>query len=157
MVKELKEGQKAPQFVLKDHHRSEVTLEDLKGKWVVLYFYPKDNTPGCTVEAVEFTSHLSDFKEHNALVLGVSPDSCESHIKFIADHSLRVWLLSDPEKKAAEQYNVWKEKKMFGKTYLGIIRSTFLIDPEGIIQKVWYNVKVTNHIKEVLKTLKELT
>ena len=123
---------------------------------MVLYFYPKDNTSGCTREAVDFTIRLEDFKNLDAVVLGVSPDSVESHKKFRMKHGLKVILLSDPEHKVIETYGAWGKKKRYGKEYYGVIRSTFLIDPNGIVRKVWRNVRVAGHVDEVFETLKSL-
>ena len=155
-MSELKVGQKAPSFSLEDHDGSIVSLKDLNDKWVVLYFYPRDNTPGCTVEAVDFTQHHKEFDKKNTIVMGVSPDSCKSHVKFIADHKLKLWLLSDPEKATCKAYGCLKKKKMYGKEYMGVHRSTFIIDPKGIIKHIWYGVKVEAHVKDVLETLKKL-
>jgi peroxiredoxin Q/BCP len=154
--KELKIGVKAPAFKLPDAEGNTVSLADYKGKWFVLYFYPKDSTSGCTTEAVDFTGSLPDFRSKNAEVVGVSPDSCKSHQKFIVKHSLMVTLLSDEEKTVLEKYGVWQLKKMYGKDYYGVVRTTFLIDPEGKIRHIWNNVKVNGHIDEVKNRLKEL-
>lgn len=135
-------GQKAPDFKIKDQDGNEVTLSSFAGKWVVLYFYPKDNTSGCTKEACDFTDSISDFEKINATVLGVSPDSIESHQKFIAKHSLNITLLSDPDKVAHKLYGAWGLKKNYGKEYEGVIRSTFLIAPDGELAESWKNVKV---------------
>lgn len=152
----IKLGDKAPDFTLKDADKIEVGLKDKKGKWVVLYFYPKDNTPGCTTEATQFTAHIKDFREMNAEVLGVSADTCESHEKFMVKFDLGVRLLSDPEHKVLERYSAWGEKKMYGKVFMGIERSTVLIDPEGRIAWHWPKVKADGHAEEVLAKLKEL-
>ena len=153
---QLKEMDMAPLFQLFDTEREEVSLKELRGKWVVLYFYPKDNTPGCTIEAVNFTKTLKQFKTLNTVVLGVSPDSPESHQRFCEKKALEVQLLSDPEHTVLSQYGVWKPKKMFGREYLGVVRSTFIIDPAGFIRYVWEKVKVRDHIEDVLNTIKEL-
>lgn len=150
-------GEKAPDFCLKDQDEKDICLKDFKNKWVVLYFYPKDNTPGCTLEAINFTHHESEFDELNAVVLGISKDSCESHKKFQQKHDLTVALLSDPEHEVIEKYGVWKPKKLYGKEFLGIERSTFIIDPEGEIEYKWAKVKVPGHIDAVLDKLRELT
>ncbi len=149
------EGKKAPAFTLPDTYGEKVALNKLKGFWVVLYFYPKDNTPGCTTEALEFTVKLKEFKKHNAHILGVSPDSCKSHEKFIVKHTLEVKLLSDEDHTIIEKYGVWKLKKMYGKEYYGVERSTFLINPEGKVVKQWNKVKVKGHVDEVLDVLKK--
>ena len=121
-----------------------------------MYFYPKDNTPGCTLEAINFTHKESEFDERNAVVLGISKDSCESHKKFKEKHDLTVALLSDPEHKVIEKYGVWKPKTLYGKEFLGIERSTFIINPQGKIEYKWLKVKVPGHIETVLDKLKEL-
>lgn len=149
-------GQPAPDFCLPDQDQKQTCLKDLKGQWIVLYFYPKDNTPGCTLEAKQFTDALDEFASSGVKVLGVSPDSVESHCNFIDKHALKITLLSDQDKQAAKMYDVWKPKKMMGKEFLGIVRSTFLIDPEGIIQHVWPKVKVKGHVDEVRAKYAEL-
>ena len=149
-------GQQAPDFCLPNQDEEEVCLRDLRGRWVVLYFYPKDNTSGCTREAVDFTTHLDAFRDHNAVVIGVSPDSTRSHRNFAGKHGLKVTLLSDPEHKVIEQYGAWQLKKMYGREYYGVVRSTFLIDPEGKIAWVWPRVKVKGHVEAVLQKLVEL-
>lgn len=154
--KRLEIGEEAPDFCLPNQDGEEVCLKDFKGKWVVLYFYPKDNTPGCTTEAKDFTTHLSDFEKLDAVVLGVSPDTVESHKKFAEKHGLKVTLLSDTEHKVLEAYGVWGVKKRFGKEYYGVIRSTFIIDPEGKIAYRWYNVRVKGHVETVKNKLEEL-
>lgn len=147
---------KAPDFCLPSDDGNEYCLKNFRGKWVVLYFYPKDNTSGCTREAVDFTSRLNDFMELGAVVLGVSPDPLESHKKFRLKHSLKVILLSDVDHSVLERYGVWGKKRRYGREYYGVIRSTFLIDPEGVIRKVWRNVRVAGHVDEVYQALKEL-
>ncbi|WP_040224912.1 thioredoxin-dependent thiol peroxidase [Bhargavaea cecembensis] len=152
------EGLTAPVFTLSDEQGDLVSLEDYKGKsYVILYFYPKDQTPGCTTEACDFRDRHSDFEELNAVILGVSPDSAESHGKFIDKHGLPFRLLVDENHEAAEAYGVWKLKKNFGREYMGIERSTFLIDPTGTVVKEWRKVSVKGHVEEALETLKELT
>ena len=155
-IKELKAGQTAPDFTLKNQGEEEVQLQDFKGKWVVLYFYPKDNTPGCTIEANDFTKFLPDFQKLNAAVLGVSPDSCGSHAKFIAGQKLKITLLSDSEHKLCELYGVWQPKEFMGKKFLGVVRSTFLIDPSAKLAYVWPSVKAVGHAEAVKTKLKEL-
>ncbi len=152
----VKVGQKAPSFELPDQDGKRVSLDDLKGSWAVLYFYPKDNTPGCTTEACEFTEGIQAFKDLDAVVLGCSPDSPESHRKFIAKHDLRLRLLSDPEHEVMERYGAWGEKKMYGRTSQGVIRSTVLIDPEGRIAHHWPKVKAAGHADAVKQKLEEL-
>ena len=150
----LKEGHKAPAFTLKNAMGETVRLSDFKGQTVVLYFYPKDNTPGCTREACAFTTAKKKFEQKNTVILGVSPDSEKSHQGFIAKQNLTITLLSDPDRKTAEKYGVYREKKLYGKTSLGIVRSTFLIGADGKTQKIWDNVKVDGHAETVLGALK---
>jgi peroxiredoxin Q/BCP len=149
-------GQLAPDFTLPDADGKQIALKDLKGKWVVLYFYPKDNTSGCTVEALEFTVLLEAFQKLNAVVLGVSPDSCKSHQKFIEKQSLKVTLLSDENHEVIERFGFWVEKSMYGKKYMGVQRGTVLIDPEGVVRHIWPKVKARGHAEEVLNMLKTL-
>ena len=151
----LEEGTIAPDFTLPADGGGEVSLSDYRGKKVVLYFYPKDNTPGCTTEACNFRDNYLQIIAAGAVVLGVSPDNVKSHDKFKLKFNLPFALLSDPDHKVAEMYGAWDEKKMYGKTYMGIIRSTFIIDEEGRIIKVFPKVKVKNHSQEVLAVLKE--
>jgi len=152
----LEVGQKAPDFCLPNQDGEEICLRDFAGSWVVLYFYPKDNTPGCTTEALDFTALKSEFEKEGAVILGVSPDSIKRHQNFIQKKDLQITLLSDEEKEVAKKYGVWQLKKMYGKEYMGIVRSTFLIDPDGKIAYIWPKVKVKNHAQEVLEKLKEL-
>jgi peroxiredoxin Q/BCP len=149
-------GKKAPDFTALDQDEKKVKLSDLAGRWVVLYFYPKDDTPGCTVEACDFTSGLKDFERLEATVLGCSPDSPESHRKFIAKHKLKIGLLSDPEHKLLEKYGAWGEKNMYGRVSMGVIRSTVIIDPAGKVARHWPKVRAQGHAEEVRETLKEL-
>ncbi|MHA6260296.1 thioredoxin-dependent thiol peroxidase [Sporosarcina sp. CAU 1771] len=152
------EGQKAPEFTLTNEKGKEVSLTDFAGeKYVILYFYPKDATPGCTTQACDFRDAFEDFSELNAVILGVSPDNAASHEKFIEKQGLPFSLLVDEEHVVSEQYGVWKLKKMFGKEFMGIERSTFLIDPKGVVVKEWRKVKVKGHIEEALANLKELS
>lgn len=155
-AKELKIGNRAPEFSLKNQSEDAVGLGDLKGKWAVLYFYPKDNTPGCTIEANDFTKYLNDFQKMNAVILGVSPDSCASHAKFVQGQKLKIALLSDPEHKIAETYGVWQLKQFMGKKFWGIVRSTILINPEGKIAYLWKAVKADGHAEAVKEKLKEV-
>ncbi len=143
-------------FTLHNQNDEEITLDALKGKWTVLYFYPKDNTPGCTTEACDFARLHTEFTKLNAQVIGISPDSTASHRTFIADQSLPFHLLSDPEKSVLKKYGAWGEKKNYGKVYEGVIRSTFLIDPEGTIKAKWINIKAQGHAEKVWHQLKEL-
>ena len=147
------EGIIAPDFTLPADGGGEITLSDYRGQQVVLYFYPKDDTPGCTTEACNFRDDYSDILAAGAVVLGVSPDSVKSHDKFKDKFELPFPLLSDPDHKVAELYGAWGEKKMFGKTYMGILRSTFVIDREGKIVKVFPRVRPKNHSQEVLAVL----
>jgi thioredoxin-dependent peroxiredoxin len=150
---ELKVGQQAPDFTLKDDSGKAVKLSDLKGKKVVLYFYPKDDTPGCTTEACNFRDGIKEVTKKGAVVLGVSADSVESHQKFKKKFDLNFPLLADPEKKMIEKYGVWKEKSMYGKKYMGIERTTVIIDPTGKISHIFPKVKVAAHYDEVLEAL----
>jgi len=152
----LRAGEKAPDFCLPDKDGNKVCLKEYAGKWVVLYFYPRDNTPGCTIEAKGFTDARKEFEKHNAYILGVSNDSKESHCKFADKHGLSFTLLSDEENEVLDRYGAWKPKKMAGKEFMGSIRSTFLIDPEGKIARTWPKVQVHGHVKEVLDAVKEL-
>jgi peroxiredoxin Q/BCP len=153
----LEVGQKAPEFATPNQAGEIIKLADFADQWLVLYFYPKDNTPGCTTEAIDFTALSGQFQELNAVILGVSPDSEKSHCRFIEKHNLTIQLLSDPEHQLAEIYQVWGLKKFMGKEYMGIIRSTFLIDRQGNIAYIWSNVRVKAHAEAVLKKLKELS
>ena len=147
----LKEGSAAPAFKTKDANGETVNLKDLRGQKVVLYFYPKDDTPGCTKEACSFRDAFSKFKKKGIAVLGVSPDSEASHKKFAAKYKLPFTLLADPDREIAEAYGVWGEKKFMGRTYMGVHRTTFLIDEKGKIKKVFEKVKPEDHASEVLK------
>ncbi len=149
-------GQPAPDFSLSNTDGQTRTLQDYRGKWLVLYFYPKDNTSGCTTEALDFTAHIQDFQKLNAVVVGVSPDSCQSHQKFRDKHGLQVELLCDPEKTVLQQYGVWQKKRMYGREYMGVVRTTVLIDPQGTIAYIWPKVKVKGHAQAVLEKLAEL-
>jgi peroxiredoxin Q/BCP len=152
----LEVGTKAPEISLPDQDDKVVKLAELRGRWVVLYFYPKDDTPGCTVEACDFTAGLKDFEGLDAVVLGCSPDSPESHRKFIAKYKLKIRLLSDPEHKALTRYGAWGEKNMYGKVSMGVIRSTVIIDPAGKIARHWPKVKADGHAEQVRAALLEL-
>ncbi|KAB0241061.1 thioredoxin-dependent thiol peroxidase [Microcystis aeruginosa EAWAG127a] len=152
----LEVGQKAPEFATPNQRGEISKLADFAGQWLLLYFYPKDNTPGCTTEAINFTALSPQFQQLNAVILGVSPDSAKSHCRFIEKHNLTIQLLSDTEHQLAEIYQVWGLKKFMGKEYMGIKRSTFLIDPQGNIAYIWSNVKVKAHAEAVLKKLEEL-
>jgi len=153
---ELKIGDTAPDFCLPDKENKEICLENFKDKYTVVYFYPKDNTPGCTTEAIGFTGILPDLQELDATVVGISPDSPESHKKFAEKKNLKVTLLSDPEKEVLKKYGAWGLKKFRGKTYMGVIRSTFLVDPHRKIVHIWPKVSVKGHADEVKSVLAEL-
>ena len=155
-MSEIKIGDKAPDFCLEDPDRGKICLTDLEGKWVVLYFYPKDNTKGCTLEALEFTAAEDEFKEKNAVILAVSPDSLKSHSNFREKHELSINLLSDSGKETLEAYGVWQKKKMYGREYMGVVRSTFIIDADGKIAHIWTKVKVAGHVDDVMEKLTEL-
>jgi peroxiredoxin Q/BCP len=148
------DGNAAPEITLEASTGRKLALKDLRGKWVVLYFYPKDDTPGCTREACSFRDSHKRIEALGAVVLGVSPDDLKAHDKFIAKYNLPFTLLADPDHKAAGKFGVWKEKNMYGKKVMGIERSTFLIAPDGRIRKSWRKVKVENHVDEVLDELK---
>jgi peroxiredoxin Q/BCP len=152
----LKEGQKAPAFSVHDQDGHGVKLADLKGKWVVLYFYPRDNTPGCTVEAIDFTNLKKEFDKLGAVILGGSKDSAKSHCKFIEKQNLSITLLVDEDHALQEKYGVWRPKKFMGREFMGTVRSTFLIDPAGKIARIWDPVKAKGHAQIVLSTLQEL-
>lgn len=149
-------GQSAPSFTLSDQTGSPVTLAGLAGQWVVLYFYPKDDTPGCTTQACDFTAGLAEFQGMNATVVGCSPDSVESHQRFIQKHNLSVRLLSDPDKTALNLYGAWGTKQLYGKPVQGVIRSTVLIAPDGTIAYHWANVKADGHAAAVKQVLADL-
>jgi peroxiredoxin Q/BCP len=149
-------GDPAPGFCLGGASGSDVRLEDYRGQWVVLYFYPRDNTPGCTVEAQEFSALKDQFQKLGTAILGVSPDSVKSHQNFSGKHALSVELVSDPEREALQQFGAWRLKKNYGKESMGVARSTFLIDPSGTIRRVWPTVKAAGHAAEVLAALREL-
>jgi len=150
----LEVGMKAPEFTLKDQNGAEVSLSDFRGKKVVLYFYPRDNTPGCTRQACAFAAAYEGFKAQNVAVIGVSRDSVASHLKFAEKHNLPFILLSDPGLQAIEPYGVWQEKKLYGKVSMGVVRSTYLINEEGVIEKVMPKVKPDTNAAEILAALK---
>ena len=152
----LKPGNPAPAFTLKNENGENFSLSKAKGKWLVLYFYPKDMTSGCTAEACDFTENIGQFRKKEALVWGVSPDSVDSHRKFVEKKSLEVSLLADEGSRVCQKYGVWQLKKLYGKEYMGVVRTTFLIDPRGKIAHIWPKVKVNGHIGETLKKLSEL-
>lgn len=149
----LKAGFKAPEFKVLTDEEKEVSLSDFRGKKIVLYFYPKDNTPGCTRESCSFRDGLSQIKRKGAIVLGVSPDSVKSHQKFKTDQNLNFPLLSDSDKKLVQSYGVWKEKSLYGRKYMGVERTTVLIDEKGRVAKIFPKVQVDGHFEEVLAAL----
>lgn len=151
----LEAGKKAPAFSVVDHTGEKVKLADFAGKSVVLYFYPRDNTSGCTKEACAFRDAHAKLKKKGVVVLGVSPDTAASHVKFIEKQKLPFQLLVDDEHALAEKYGAWGEKNLYGRKSMGIIRSTFLIGPDGVLKKVWPKVKVDGHVDAVLEALDE--
>lgn len=144
-------GDNAPQFDLPRNGEGNIALKDLLGKKVVLYFYPKDSTSGCTTEAIDFSALAAEFEAADTIVIGLSPDSVKSHDKFAAKYSLTVMLASDEDKSTLEAYGVWTEKSMYGRKYMGVERTTFLIDRDGKIAEIWPKVKVAGHAKAVLE------
>ena len=152
----IKIGNKAPAFSLVNQDDQKTSLSDFAGQWLVLYFYPKDDTPGCTTEACEFTASLKDFESLNAHVVGISPDSTQSHVEFIKKFKLKISLLSDPQHTMMEKYQAWGEKNMYGKISVGVIRSTVLIDPNGKIAHHWKRVKTAGHAQKVNEKIAEL-
>lgn len=154
MAKELKPGDPAPLFDLPSAGAGRVSLGKLKGKRVVLYFYPKDDTPGCTTEALNFTEKAKAFAAANTVVVGVSRDSVAKHDKFAAKHGLKLLLASDEDGQVCEAYGVWVEKTLYGRVYWGVERATFLIDEKGRLARIWRNVRVPGHVDEVLKEVK---
>lgn len=151
----LEKGSKAPEFTLPDKDGNLVSLKDFHGKKVVLYFYPKDNTPGCTRQACAFAGAFREFEELGTVVIGVSKDSVKSHQNFAAKYELPFILLSDPELAAIQAYDVWKEKKLYGKVSMGVVRSTYIIDESGMIEKTMEKVKPDTNAEEILKYLRE--
>ncbi len=149
-------GKTAPAFSLTDQAGKKHNLKDYRGRWVVLYFYPKDDTSGCTKEACQFRDADDALSAAGTVVLGVSPDDETSHAKFTKKHALNFDLLADPEKRVCEKYGVWQEKSMYGRKYLGVVRTTYLIDPEGKVAKRWDKVKVPGHAVDVLKAIESL-
>ena len=153
---ELTTGQTAPQFELPRDGGGTLSLAELKGKPVVLYFYPKDDTSGCTAQAIDFTALKPEFEKAGAVVVGMSPDSAKSHAKFKTKHELGIDLVSDEARKTLEDYGVWVEKSMYGRKYMGVERTTFLIGPDGRILRIWNKVKVPGHAEEVLEAVRAL-
>ena len=152
----LEVGTQVLDFCLPNQDEEEICLRDIKGRWIVLYFYPKDNTPGCTTEACDFTDALPDFEGLNAIVLGVSPDSPKKHRNFIEKKELNITLLADEEKELCKTFGVWQLKKNYGREYMGVVRSTFLIDPDGKIAAKWEKVRVKGHVDDVKAELEVL-
>ena len=152
----IKENTKAPFFHLPSTNKKEYSLKDSIGNYIVIYFYPKDDTPGCTIETTDFNKLLPKFKKLNCEILGISKDNLKSHNKFRDKYKIKFDLLADEELKVLKKYKVWGKKKFMGREFMGIIRSTYLIDKKGKILKVWENVKVKEHAKEVLKTLQNI-
>jgi len=153
----IKENIKAPIFKLPSTNKKDYSLKDSIGKFVVIYFYPKDDTPGCTIETNDFNKLLSKFKKLDCEVYGISKDNLKSHNKFRNKYKIKFDLLADEELKVLKKYKVWGKKKFMGREFMGIIRTTFLLDKKGKIIKIWNNVKVKNHAKEVLETVKNIT
>jgi peroxiredoxin Q/BCP len=149
-------GQQAPDFCLPNQDEVEICSRDLKGKWIVLYFYPKDSTPGCTTEACEFTEAMPDFNGLGAVILGVSADSTKRHRNFIEKQNLGITLLSDESTEMMQEYGVWQLKKNYGREYMGIVRSTYIIDPAGKVAASWTKVRVKGHVEAVREKLAEL-
>lgn len=147
-------GDNAPDFCLQNQDEEQICLKEYRGKNVILYFYPKDNTPGCSLEAMTFTQYKDEFQQYNTIILGISKDNCQSHQKFIEKKDLNITLISDPEKEIHKKYSVWRLKKFKGREFMGTIRSTFFIDTEGVIQKIWDNVRVKDHVENVLEEVK---
>ncbi|TNF43551.1 MAG: thioredoxin-dependent thiol peroxidase [Epsilonproteobacteria bacterium] len=152
----LEVGTQVPDFCLPNQDEEEICFRDIKGRWIVLYFYPKDNTPGCTTEACDFTAAVPDFTDLDAIILGVSPDSPEKHRKFIDKKELGITLLADEEKELCNLFGIWQLKKFMGKEYMGVVRSTFIIDPDGKIAANWTKVRVKEHVDAVKAKLEEL-
>jgi len=149
-------GDTIPAFCLPNQDEEEICFRDIKGRWIVLYFYPKDNTPGCTTEACAFTAAQPDFTGLEAIILGVSPDSPKKHRNFIAKKELTITLLADEDKELCKSFGMWQLKKFMGREYMGVVRSTFIIAPDGTLAYKWEKVKVKNHVAEVKEKLIEL-
>ena len=149
-------GDTIPAFCLPNQDEEEICFRDIKGRWAVIYFYPKDNTPGCTTEACDFTEALPDFTALEAIVLGVSPDSPKKHRNFIEKKGLKITLLADEDKALCKSFGMWQLKKFMGREYMGVVRSTFLIAPDGTLAYKWEKVKVKGHVDEVKEKLIEL-
>ena len=152
----IKIDEKAPEFCLPNQDDVEICMRDLKGKWIVLYFYPRDSTPGCTTEACEFTQAAPDFSDLDAIILGVSADTTKKHRSFIEKKKLGITLLSDEDTLMIQEYGVWQLKKFMGKEYMGIVRTTLIINPDGIVKAVFEKVKVKEHVAKVQVELERL-
>ncbi|PWR71998.1 peroxiredoxin [Methanospirillum lacunae] len=153
---QLSPGDKAPEFALPDQNGKIRSHADFRGSWIILYFYPKDNTSACTAEALAFSAVYEELSEIGVPVVGISPDTVESHQKFVEKHDLHLILLADPSHNTIEAYGAWTLKKMYGREYMGVERSTFLINPNGIIEDFWHKVKVKGHVETVSSRLREL-
>ena len=156
MKKILEVGDNAPDFAIPNQNGEIITLKSFEDKWSVIYFYPRDDTPGCTIEAKEFTDLNKEFDKQGCIVAGVSPDNEAKHCKFIDKYNLKIELLADTEKIMLDDYGVWQEKSMYGKTYMGVVRTTYLINPDGNISEAWPKVKAKGHAEAVLNRLIEL-
>ncbi len=152
----LRKGALAPKFSLPNASGQTISLDDYKGKWVIVYFYPKDNTPGCIQQATDFSNYYDEFQSFGIDIIGINGDSMESHQNFQTKHNLKVILLSDPTKQTLSDYKVWGEKQFMGKTYEGLTRSTFIINPDGILEEAMYNIKAKEHASRVLRTIRQL-
>jgi peroxiredoxin Q/BCP len=149
-------GDAIPAFCLPNQDEEEICFRDIKGRWAVVYFYPKDNTPGCTTEACDFTEAMPDFSNLEAIILGVSPDSPKKHRNFIEKKALKITLLADEDKSLCKSFGIWQLKKFMGREYMGVVRSTFIIAPDGTLAYKWEKVRVKNHVAEVKEKLIEL-
>ena len=152
----IKIDDKAPQFCLPNQDDVEICLRDIKGKWIILYFYPRDNTPGCTTEACEFTEAAPDFSDLDAIILGVSADTTKKHRSFIEKKELGITLLSDEDSSMMQEYGVWQLKKNYGKEYMGIVRTTLIINPDGVVKGLFEKVRVKEHVAKVKQELERL-
>ncbi len=153
-LKELKVGDQVPSFSLKSDQDEVIDIVKFRGRNIVIYFYPKDDTPGCTIEAKDFSCVIDEFSKLNTVIIGISKDSIAKHQKFRSNHDLKHILLSDVSGQVCEEFGCWVEKSMYGKKYMGIARKTFLINGEGVITKIWPNVKINGHVQEVLDMLR---
>jgi len=156
IIKMIKIDEKVPEFCLPNQDDVEICMRDLKGKWIILYFYPRDNTPGCTTEACEFTEAAPDFSELDAIIIGVSADTTKKHRNFIEKQNLGITLLSDESTQMMQEYGVWQMKKNYGKEYMGIVRTTFIINRDGIVKAVFEKVRVKEHVAKVQAQLESL-